>query len=80
MAMLGTVVGTLTRHQDGAITALATWALAVEALLRGRATHVPGEPSNALAGLTTAHLLDPLICLIPAWARPSPRSEPFRSS
>ena len=60
-AMIGVAVGALIRNQAGAIIALATYALAVDAVLfaavpsLGR--YLPGKAGDALVGLPVEHLL-----------------------
>jgi ABC-type transport system involved in multi-copper enzyme maturation permease subunit len=73
-AMLGVTVGALIRNQVGAITALAVYALAVDALLfaavpsMGR--YLPGQAGNALSGLPDEDLLAPGLgaAVVVAWA------------
>ena len=73
-AMLGVAVGALVRNQMAAIMALGAWSVAVESILFATVPRLgrflPGEASNALAGLTTPHLLAPAAgaALLVAWA------------
>lgn len=63
-ALLGVGVGILVRSQVGAILGLVAWLMIVESILFGVVPAVgkwlPGEAANALAGVTTDHLLSPL--------------------
>jgi hypothetical protein len=64
-AMFGAAIGALIRHQVGAIVFLAAWFFTFEQILFSSVPSVgrflPGQATSALGGVTTPHLLSPMV-------------------